>query len=168
MYVASTGDEEYCMRTYAKSRFRNGQINACNPSRFLNDIDSAFLSTSGNITLINRFDSYSEKAENTFFNKKTEKNIDINVTKKDQDTFSKYGGNSNLPNFVKVKNATPKSPSANVAEVQEGNIIKHERFGIGKVLSVSGDPESRKATVEFENSGTKQLLLKFARFEVVG
>lgn len=167
-YVAITRAEEYCMLTYAKSRFRNGQINACNPSRFLKDIDETFLSISGSVVLTNRFDTYADKTENAFFQNKIQKNDNNDVTKNNRNTFNKYEDNNIRPNFVNVKNATPKSSSAVVSEVQAGNIIKHERFGIGKVISVSGDPESRKATVEFENSGTKQLLLKFARFDVIG
>ena len=50
----------------------------------------------------------------------------------------------------------------------EGNIIEHERFGIGTVVRVEGTGENTKATVEFRNTGTKQLLLKFARYKVIG
>lgn len=50
----------------------------------------------------------------------------------------------------------------------EGNTIEHQRFGVGKVLRVEGTGENTKATVEFRNAGTKQLLLKFARFKVIG
>ena len=51
--------------------------------------------------------------------------------------------------------------------LREGSIIEHERFGRGTVVRVEGTGENTKATVEFRNSGTKQLLLKFARFKVV-
>ena len=49
----------------------------------------------------------------------------------------------------------------------EGDKIEHERFGIGTVIKLEGTGENQKATVEFSNSGTKQLLLKFARFKVI-
>jgi DNA helicase-2/ATP-dependent DNA helicase PcrA len=45
--------------------------------------------------------------------------------------------------------------------------IEHQRFGIGRVLKVEGSGENEKATVEFRNLGVKQLLLKFAKFNVV-
>lgn len=171
-YVAITRAEEYCMLSYAKSRFRNGQINACNPSRFLKEIDSSFLSISGNATLSNSaYTSYerdNSNREDTFANYKNNKTGSGTVTKTPTITFNNYRETANSQSkFVNVKNATPKASSASVSEVKEGNIIKHERFGIGKVITVSGDPDSRKATVEFENSGIKQLLLKFARFEVI-
>jgi len=46
--------------------------------------------------------------------------------------------------------------------------IEHQRFGIGKVLNLEGAGENAKATVEFRNAGTKQLLLKFAKFKIIG
>jgi DNA helicase-2/ATP-dependent DNA helicase PcrA len=51
--------------------------------------------------------------------------------------------------------------------LKEGNIILHNRFGRGEVLRVEGTGDNTKATVQFENVGTKQLLLKFAKFEVI-
>jgi DNA helicase-2/ATP-dependent DNA helicase PcrA len=45
--------------------------------------------------------------------------------------------------------------------------IEHQRFGIGKVLKVEGSGENEKATIEFRNVGTKQLLLKFAKFTIL-
>jgi DNA helicase-2/ATP-dependent DNA helicase PcrA len=169
-YVAITRAREFCMLTYARSRFRNGQVNACNPSRFLKDIDTQFLQVNGGVldgsfhrmqeiqSNIFRENSYSDKTaysakeKTPVYNEKAQTST-INPTK---------------TNFVNIKNATPKvSVNGNTSGVQAGNIIRHERFGIGKVIAVEGDADNRKATVEFENSGTKQLLLKFARFEIV-
>ena len=83
--------------------------------------------------------------------------------------------------FLKSQNtqATPSSPNVtnrshqsalNVQSsvLSEGNVIEHERFGVGTVLRVDGKGENTKATVEFRNTGTKQLLLKFARFKIIG
>lgn len=53
-------------------------------------------------------------------------------------------------------------------ELYEGTVIEHQRFGIGTVTRLEGTGENAKATVEFRNTGTKQLLLKFARFKIVG
>ena len=51
--------------------------------------------------------------------------------------------------------------------LQEGMKIEHQRFGRGTVLKIEGTGENTKATVEFVHSGTKQLLLKYAKFTVV-
>ena len=58
------------------------------------------------------------------------------------------------------------APSGTALSV--GNTIEHQRFGIGTVLNIEGSGENTKATVEFRNAGTKQLLLKFARYKIIG
>ena len=56
----------------------------------------------------------------------------------------------------------------NDTSLHEGSVIEHQRFGIGTVTKIEGTGENAKATVEFKNTGRKQLLLKFARFKVIG
>ena len=51
--------------------------------------------------------------------------------------------------------------------LREGCKIEHQRFGIGTVIKIEGTGENTKATVEFRNTGTKQLLLKFAKFKII-
>ena len=51
--------------------------------------------------------------------------------------------------------------------LREGAVIEHQRFGIGTVIRMEGTGDNEKATVEFRNAGTKQLLLKFARYKIV-
>jgi DNA helicase-2/ATP-dependent DNA helicase PcrA len=64
------------------------------------------------------------------------------------------------------------APSAAVSAshscgLREGSMIEHQRFGIGKVVRLEGTGDNEKATVEFRNAGTKQLLLKFAKYKVI-
>ena len=59
------------------------------------------------------------------------------------------------------------SPSAEASSLNVGNIIEHQRFGKGTVVNIEGTGENRKATVKFEQTGTKQLLLKFAHFNII-
>ena len=56
---------------------------------------------------------------------------------------------------------------ASTGSLSEGCRIEHQRFGIGRVLKIEGTGENTKATVEFQNAGTKQLLLKFAKFTIL-
>ena len=62
--------------------------------------------------------------------------------------------------------STSKASSA-AGSLSEGCRIEHQRFGIGTVLKIEGSGENTKATVEFQNAGTKQLLLKFAKFTIL-
>ncbi len=74
------------------------------------------------------------------------------------------------PNFRKVSSSHPATsasqPSAN-GSLSEGMVIEHQRFGVGTVIKLEGTGDNAKATVEFRNTGTKQLLLKFAKFTIV-
>jgi DNA helicase-2/ATP-dependent DNA helicase PcrA len=75
------------------------------------------------------------------------------------------------PNFKRLYQAVAPRPMAtdpNPCELREGLRIEHQRFGIGTVTRIEGSGENTKATVEFKNAGTKQLLLKFAKFKVIG
>ncbi|KAA6306740.1 ATP-dependent DNA helicase PcrA, partial [termite gut metagenome] len=51
--------------------------------------------------------------------------------------------------------------------IKAGQIVEHERFGMGEVLKIEGEDENTKATISFKNAGNKQLLLRFARLKVV-
>ena len=74
-------------------------------------------------------------------------------------------------NFRPVNRAVPPRPMASDASASDlhvGSTIEHQRFGIGSVVKIEGTGENTKATVEFRNTGTKQLLLKFAKFKIIG
>lgn len=169
-YVAITRAEKFCMLSYAKSRFRNGQTNSCHPSRFLKDIDSEFLKA--NAGVLDGGMGYSNQYSQGGFWETVKKN---HKERESSDLYEDFGKQnkkeesySRKSNLVSMNEARRKDISNNDTQgIRAGNVIKHERFGIGKVISVEGDAASRKATVEFENSGTKQLLLKFARFVIV-
>lgn len=175
LYVAITRAENFCMLSYAKSRFRNGQTNPCNPSRFLKDISANYLKVNTGV-LDGMFSSFASKQSqyNDAWDSDKQRNqnnrrstsIDKPQTyNKPQPTQTTTTARTN---FVNVKNAkTPTSTTADLAGIYVGATIKHDRFGIGKVTDLNGDDANRKATVEFENLGTKQLLLKFARFEIL-
>ena len=75
------------------------------------------------------------------------------------------------PNFKRLHQAVaprPLTTAPSVSDLHEGCRIEHQRFGIGEVIRIEGTGENTKATVQFRNAGTKQLLLKFAKFKVIG
>lgn len=85
---------------------------------------------------------------------------------------SGHGGASSASSSSALSSASSSSSSSSTSTssgtLTEGAKIEHQRFGIGTVLKLEGTGENAKATVKFVNSGTKQLLLKFAKFTVVG
>lgn len=76
------------------------------------------------------------------------------------------GDTASYSSVASAGSSTSKASSA-AGSLSEGCRIEHQRFGIGRVLKIEGTGENTKATVEFQNAGTKQLLLKFAKFTIL-
>lgn len=150
LYVAITRAEHHCILTCAKHRWRFGKMDTDTPSRFINDIDRAYL------TIKDGEYGMNTTIHDPFSNQHIKR------------AFTSSGGNlQRLTDAIKRTPAVTHETSGKPS-VCEGRIIEHDRFGIGTVVKVEGNGENAKATVEFKNVGTKQLLLKFARYKVIG
>ena len=76
-------------------------------------------------------------------------------------------GDTASSSSVALAGSSASQVSSAAGSLCEGCRIEHQRFGIGTVLKIEGTGENTKATVEFQNAGTKQLLLKFAKFTIL-
>ena len=76
-------------------------------------------------------------------------------------------GDTASSSSVALAGSSASNASSAAGSLSEGCRIEHQRFGIGTVLKIEGTGENTKATVEFQNAGTKQLLLKFAKFTIL-
>ncbi len=165
LYVAITRAEKHCFLTNAKNRFRYGQIQSNAPSRFLSDIDPVYLNNKGGAGLASTFATISREP---MFSKI--KNDDVASIYNNKPTFK------NIPHkhLVRMDIALSSSNSLSSEKVEQigklsvGTIIEHQRFGVGEILGMEGEGENTKATVKFQHTGTKQLLLKFAKFKIIG
>ena len=140
LYVAITRAEKHCFLTCAQNRFRYGRMEFDTPSRFIRDIDPRFLQIDGE--------------------KSSQPRIQPRSTPQPRSTAM-----SSQPPFSTVSLSSSHPLSSGDAPLHPGDHIEHTRFGIGEVIKVEGTGDNCKATVEFRNSGTKQLLLKFARYK---
>ena len=166
LYVAITRAEKRCIMTCAQNRWRYGKMEYDTPSRFIKDIDPNLLRVDGatSSTVAKDFD-YNGNRMNP--NSRWIQNARPVATQFKADPKPRI-----VPpvsgNFRRV---TPShSPNANQqtnASLHEGNVIEHQRFGIGEIVKLEGIGENQKATVQFRNTGTKQLLLKFAKFTII-
>jgi len=151
-YVAVTRAEEHLILTYAQNRFRNGQSLTCSPSRFIFDIDPVYLQGSaiaaGGGALRAKRSEAPQSHESTVIPRLTRDPL-----------INGMAGQARHDNSIVRREG--------VKGLSVGAIIRHERFGIGKVTELTGDNENARATVEFENVGRKQLLLKFAKYEII-
>ena len=162
-YVAITRAEEHCYLSFAKSRFKFGKTEFSSPSRFLKDIDVCYLSLPQEERVAQRVDEGVSRFRSQPMGARFESSrpkVQIIPPVQQPRVLKKV---SSIPSSAAPVSAAPVSGG-----LQVGNVIEHERFGIGEVVNVVGTGENCKATVRFRNAGEKQLLLKFARFKVVG
>lgn len=170
-YVAVTRAEDHCYLSYAKSRFKYGKMEFCNPSRFLKDIDVRYLQVPQEELMGTRIE---EKASR--FRKEVSR---ASYEREPRETGPSMFDGGPMPEephrFVPPRtlrripdaspSAAPAGPSA--GGLSAGMWIEHERFGKGEVTRVEGSGDNCKATVQFQHAGVKQLLLKFARFKII-
>ena len=161
-YVALTRAKQTCVITFAKSRFKHGQVGPARQSQFLDDIDSEFIKTE-TTSLRSSGRTTKEGATDGFWETMRRRSSTTRASvKKEESTQTKYARRTPVNQTTNVNTL---SKEANALE--EGNTIEHERFGTGKVISIENSGNDRRAFVEFETVGKKQLLLKFAKFTIV-
>ncbi len=178
LYVAITRAEKHCILTCAQNRFRFGRIEYDSPSRFIRDIDPSLLYVVSN-NYSGEHDGYrptqnphpvatqfrADPMPRAVAPRRPEPAVDPFSDSFKRQLSQASGGRFKPVSRVATSAVTSSSSSA--GQLREGMTIEHQRFGIGKVLKVEGSGENEKATIEFRNVGTKQLLLKFAKFTIL-
>ena len=157
LYVAITRAEKHCILTCAQNRWRYGRMEYDTPSRFIRDIEPSLLQVEGSAPGI----AAKSSPRPTSFN------VQRQTSQNPRPVATQFVADPK-PRLVPVRHEAPRPQSAigNIG-LQEGNVIEHQRFGVGTVIRVEGTGENTKATVEFKNAGTKQLLLKFAKYTII-
>ena len=154
LYVAITRAEKHCILTCAQNRWRYGKMEYDTPSRFIKDIDSHLLQVESERGGIAPAVSVTRRPVSRMQNPRP--------------VATQFMADPK-PRLIPVRQES-RLPQSSVGDIglKEGNVIEHQRFGVGKVIRIEGSGENTKATVEFKNAGTKQLLLKFAKYTIIG
>jgi len=142
-YVALTRAKKKIILSHSKTRYRWGKLNDCEPSRFISEIDTQFIKYNN---LLNTKIKFKKSSESRIRFKKPERKIPLK-----QITNNDYSSNSN----------------SEYVDINQGDVILHNRFGKGEVINTEGIGGDKKAEVNFEISGLKNILLKFAKYEKV-
>ena len=195
LYVAITRAERFCYLTNAKNRYHFGTMQFNNPSRFLKDIDPAYIDTEGEpySGSGNRM-PWDEPAGSSRWQNanpvasqfkadprpkitspRTPERAADPLSERTKQRLISEGGNfrklsaalsnGSRQSAAPSRTTAPDAVSGNGLTV--GATIEHQRFGIGVVEAMEGTGENAKATVTFRNAGTKQLLLKFAKYKIL-
>ena len=194
LYVAITRAEKHCILTNAKNRFRYGKMEFDNPSRFIDEIDASLIE-GGEEAPESSFgggrSSYGGYGSEGGYGGKMPWDRDRSGYRRDYqnskpvasqfmadpkpgfksvravNAVHRIMGDTASSSSVASAGSSASKASSAAGSLSEGCRIEHQRFGIGKVLKIEGTGENTKATVEFQNAGTKQLLLKFAKFTIL-
>lgn len=167
-YVALTRAEEQCFLTYAQNRYRYGKSEFSTPSSFLREIDAQYLEQNASpasgssrrpaaaSVFSSPFSSFSSPASREPLYSRS--------------SLTRIGPSpsANTPGTVAKADAPVSSTPTAAGTLTVGTKIEHSRFGRGEVIALAGSGIDAKATVKFENVGTKQLLLRFAKFTIIG
>ena len=172
LYVAITRAEKHCILTCAQNRFRYGRMEYDTPSRFIRDIDPSLLRVEGNTQYSGNNSQYSKSnsqysGSNSHYSGSNSR--PASRFQNPRPVATQFVADPK-PRLMPVRHEAPAPQSVAIGNIglKEGNIIEHQRFGIGTVIRIEGSGENAKATVAFKNTGTKQLLLKFAKYTIVG
>lgn len=193
LYVAITRAEKHCILTNAKNRFRYGKMEFDNPSRFIDEIDASLIE-GGEEAPESSFgggrSSYGGYGSDGGYGGRMPWDRDRSGYRRDYQNAKPVASQfmaDPKPGFKSVRavnavhrimgdtassssvvsSGSSASKASSAGSLSEGCRIEHQRFGIGRVLKIEGTGENTKATVEFQNAGTKQLLLKFAKFTIL-
>ena len=146
-YVAITRAERKLFLSYAISRYRFGRLKSCEPSRFLEEIDSRFIKVSRKFQkdpVMPSQTSHYAKSLVSGLKKPTPKPVNNNYSHKPSSDFK---------------------PS-DTSGLEQGMKVEHPKFGYGEVVNIDADGANRKAKVMFDNFGEKTLLLSFAKLKI--
>lgn len=194
LYVAITRAEKHCILTNAKNRFRYGKMEFDNPSRFIDEIDASLIE-GGEETPESSFgggrSSFGGYGSEGGYGGRMPWDRDRSGYRRDYqnakpvasqfmadpkpgfksvravNAVHRIMGDTASSSSVALAGSSASKASSAAGSLCEGCRIEHQRFGIGTVLKIEGTGENTKATVEFQNAGTKQLLLKFAKFTIL-
>ncbi|MBT5859270.1 MAG: UvrD-helicase domain-containing protein [Flavobacteriales bacterium] len=145
-YVAITRSEKRLFLSHSNIRFKWGQYIDSEASRFLSELDQRYVSKKNFV-----------KSNTT----------EISPQKIFAKTKNNYKKAYPAKGFKKISNTNHNIQRSDLTKLKNGQLVKHEKFGTGKIINLEGEGGNKKATVFFNGIGQKQLLLKFAKLEIL-
>lgn len=166
-YVALTRAEKQAFLTYTQNRYRWGKLIDAEPSRFLEEIEEQYVE---NLTPVNDGYRYKSPISGDIFGEVDKSKLRQIKPQNGTPPNVKGPNQSQLRKLRKLKpQISQPAENTNVvdANLVEGALVNHTRFGKGKVLKIEGVGNDKKAEIQFDRGDIKKLLLRFAKLEVL-
>jgi DNA helicase-2/ATP-dependent DNA helicase PcrA len=155
-YVALTRAEIRVTLSYSTTRYKWGNLIYSEPSRFIEEVNPKYL------------DMPAPSGSNMFGEEEYHAKPKLNLTGKPKETFTQRPIiGKKLVKITSAAKNTSDFDTESLRDLQVGMQVGHDRFGVGKVISMDGVFPNNKATVFFEGVGQKQLLIKFAKLNIL-
>jgi len=161
-YVALTRAEQNAYISYARQRYKWGKLEFCNKSRFIDEIDPQYLNMP-----VEKDPVFFGDSQDLPFSAPKPRPQSTLIPGFRSASASQPEMYSKLTKLREAKKETDAFEYSNPEDIQAGMIVEHQRFGRGKVLQMEGKMPDIQATVFFQNTGKKQLLLKFAKLRII-
>ena len=158
-YVALTRAEKKLILSYAESRYRWGNMTLSEPSRFIEEIDQSLIEKTRKASF--RGATIKEERNYNPFNKSKSAWTSI-INDSHSGTTATSPAQQRQPVTHNVNMST-----ADASEIMAGQRVFHQKFGAGTVITVEGAGPNKKASVDFDESGNKMLMLKFAKLSII-
>lgn len=153
-YVALTRAKKQATLTYTQCRYRWGKLNDTEPSRFLSEIDPSCVD---NRVVETNYEFKPLIDTSIFGDNKAKIRMKQPPTKK----------NKPIPKNLKAVSSSSNASPIDLSHITVGARVKHNRFGAGTIVSIEGDDSDAKALIDFDGSGRKNLLLRFAKLDIL-
>ena len=151
-YVALTRAKKLATLTYALNRYKYGNLEYSKPSRFLREIDPSYIEFP---QLAARFNNRPNKPGRFYPDAREEE--------------PEYSAGDRGRKVTRITSGTGRTDQvkhdSDSSVLEQGDIVTHERFGRGKIMEIEGEPPNTTAVVDFDESGRKKLLLRFAKLK---
>jgi DNA helicase-2/ATP-dependent DNA helicase PcrA len=148
-YVAATRAEEKLTLSYATSRFKYGNLIPCEPSRFIEEIDAKYLDYSAVPGIREPLFQPKQNSSDKAFGK----------------GYGLFVGKQTARPLPEIKSSENFKPN-DASEIKEGQLVEHQRFGMGTVQKLEDNGDNKKAIINFDEVGQKTLVLKFAKLMI--
>ena len=153
-YVALTRAKKQATLTYTQCRYRWGKLNDSEPSRFLSEIDPSCVE---NRVVETNYEFKPLIDTSIFVDNKAKIRMKQPLTKKNKPVIKNLKEVSSSSNTILI----------DLTNITVGSRVKHNRFGAGTIVSIEGDDSDAKALIDFDSSGRKNLLLRFAKLDIL-
>lgn len=168
-YVALTRAEKKLILSYAESRYRWGNLTLSEPSRFIEEIDQSLIERTKKASFrgtssFNEGSNFSNPFSKSF---QTTREFQRKSAPDKQNTPYINSTQKSVPQNSAPQNSNSDFTTAAPDDIAEGMRVLHQKFGQGTVAKVEGVGPNKKATVIFDECGSKQLMLKFAKLNIL-